>query len=144
VFAEAGVLPVKLSYELRCLAKSDFDGTLNGSWTGHPHRDPHTGELHGMSYYHDWNHVVTDHTGPGEKPGTLNLFLIDPVTGKTKVEILDDQPQEMPRMDDMTTRTADVVILHAQDLAAGPVATTDRYDLSRFGQHRIDTPRFAL
>jgi carotenoid cleavage dioxygenase len=138
---------------------------------------------------------VTDHTGPGEKPGTLNLFLIDPVTGKTKVEILDDQPQEMPRMDDritgdkfrygyfssrdrgvstlikrdfdaptkdsaketfsygpgrfgmeavfvprtrdsaeddgwlmtyvtdMTTRTADVVILHAQDLAAGPVAT---------------------
>ena len=134
---------------------------------------------------------VTDHTGPGEKPGTLNLFLIDPATGKTKVEILDDQPQEMPRMDDritgdkfrygyfssrdqgmstlikrdfdaaaseayaygpgrfgmeavfvprtpdsaeddgwlmtyvtdMTTRTADVVILHAQDLAAGPVAT---------------------
>lgn len=134
---------------------------------------------------------VTDHTGPGEKPGTLNRFLIDPVTGTTKVEILDDQPQEMPRMDDritgdkfrygyfssrdggistlikrdfdaatketypygpgrfgmeavfvprtpdsaeddgwlmtyvsdMTTRTADVVILHAQDLAAGPVAT---------------------
>jgi carotenoid cleavage dioxygenase len=134
---------------------------------------------------------VTDHTGPGEKPGTLNLFLIDPATGKTTVEILDDQPQEMPRMDDrmtgdkfrygyfssrdqgistlikrdfdaaaketfsygpgrfgmeavfvprtpdsaeddgwlmtyvtdMTTRTADVVILHAQDLAAGPVAT---------------------
>jgi len=308
-FAEAGVLPVELSYELECLAKSDFGGTLNGSWTGHPHRDPRSGELHGMSYYHDWQHVsyqvvdtsgkvrrtvdvptpgrpvvhdfaltqryavfldgpvnyadelltagydfpflwdfeyptrwvlvprdpaggepvsveverwavfhilgaydrpdgqvaligasydqlfVTDHTGPGEKPGTLNLFLIDPKTGKTKVEILDDQPQEMPRMDeritgdkfrygyfssrdggmstlikrdfdaptrdsakevyaygpgrfgmeavfvprtpdsaeddgwlmtyvsDMTTRTADVVILHAQDLAAGPVAT---------------------
>ena len=308
-FAEAGVLPVELSYELECLAKSDFSGTLNGSWTGHPHRDPRSGELHGMSYYHGWQHVsyqvidttgkvrrtvdvpvpgrpvvhdfaltqryavfldgpvnysdellkagydfpflwdfeyptrwvliprdgtpgeplsveverwavfhilgaydradgqvaligasydklfVTDHTGPGEKPGTLNLFLIDPVTGKTKVEILDDQPQEMPRMDDritgdkfrygyfssrdqgistlikrdfdapakdgaketyaygpgrfgmeavfvprtpdaaeddgwlmtyvtdMTTRTADVVILHAQDLAAGPVAT---------------------
>jgi 8'-apo-carotenoid 13,14-cleaving dioxygenase len=308
-FAEAGVLPVELSYELECLAKSDFRGTLNGSWTGHPHRDPRSGELHGMSYYHDWQHVsyqvvdtsgkvrrtvdvptpgrpvvhdfaltqryavfldgpvnyadellkagydfpflwdfeyptrwvliprdacggepvsveverwavfhilgaydrpdgqvaligasydqlfVTDHTGPGEKPGTLNLFLIDPKTGKTKVEILDDQPQEMPRMDeritgdkfrygyfssrdngmstlikrdfdaptrdtaketyaygpgrfgmeavfvprtpdsaeddgwlmtyvtDMTTRTADVVLLHAQDLAAGPVAT---------------------
>jgi len=307
-FAEAGVLPVELSYELECLAKSDFGGTLNGSWTGHPHRDPRSGELHGMSYYHGWQHVsyqvidtsgkvrrtvdvptpgrpvvhdfaltqryavfldgpvnyadellkagfdfpflwdfeyptrwvliprdaggepvsaeverwavfhilgaydrpdgqvaligasydrlfVTDHTGPGEKPGTLNLFLIDPKTGKTKVEILDDQPQEMPRMDDritgdkfrygyfssrdkgistlikrdfdapardtaketyaygpgrfgmeavfvprtpdsaeddgwlmtyvtdMTTRTADVVILHAQDLAAGPVAT---------------------
>ncbi|HJZ07572.1 MAG TPA: carotenoid oxygenase family protein, partial [Trebonia sp.] len=51
-FAEAGVLPVELSYELECLAKSDFGGSLNGSWTGHPHRDPATGELHGMSYYH--------------------------------------------------------------------------------------------
>jgi 8'-apo-carotenoid 13,14-cleaving dioxygenase len=304
-FAEAGVLPVELSYELDCLAKSDFGGSLNGSWTGHPHRDPRSGELHGMSYYHGWQHVsyqvidvqgnvrrtvdvpvhgrpvvhdcaltrryaifldgpvaysgellkagfdfpflwdfeyptrwvliprdgvpgdvisveverwavfhilgaydrldgqvaligasydqlfVTDRTGPGEKPGTLNLFLIDPRTGKTKVEILDDQPQEMPRLDDritgdkfrygyfssrdqgfstlikrdfdagmkenfsygpgrfgmeavfvprtpdaaeddgwlmtyvtdMTTKTADVVILHAQDLAAGPVAT---------------------
>ena len=33
-FAEAGVLPVELSYELDCLAKSDFGGSLNGSWTG--------------------------------------------------------------------------------------------------------------
>ena len=56
-FAEAGVLPVELSYELDCLAKSDFGGSLNGSWTGHPHRDPRSGELHGMSYYHGWNHV---------------------------------------------------------------------------------------
>ena len=56
-FAEAGVLPVELSYELECLAKSDFGGSLNGSWTGHPHRDPATGELHGMSYYHGWEHV---------------------------------------------------------------------------------------
>ena len=56
-FAEAGVLPVELSYELDCLAKSDFGGSLNGSWTGHPHRDPRSGELHGMSYYHDWQHV---------------------------------------------------------------------------------------
>ena len=305
-FAEAGVLPVELSYELECLAKSDFGGSLNGSWTGHPHRDPATGELHGMSYYHGWEHVsyqvidtdraghagrstsrstaarscttarlpqryavfldgpvaysddmlkkgyafpflwgfeyptrwvliprdgvggdvisaeveqwavfhilgaydlpdgrvaligpsnsrmfVTDHTGPGEVPGSLNLYLIDPATGKTEVKILDEQPQEMPRLDDrltgdkfrygyfssrdqgmstlikqdldaktkenyaygpgrfgmeavfvprtpdsaeddgwlmtfvtdMTTRTADVVILHAQDLKAGPVAT---------------------
>jgi carotenoid cleavage dioxygenase-like enzyme len=134
---------------------------------------------------------VTDHTGPGEKPGTLNLYLIDPATKTTQVEILDDQPQEMPRMDervtghkfrygyfssrdqgmstlikrdfdagtkesyaygpgrfgmeavfvprtpdaseddgwlmtyvtDMRTKTADVVILPAQDLQAGPVAT---------------------
>jgi carotenoid cleavage dioxygenase len=124
-------------------------------------------------------------------PGSLNLYLIDPATGTTEVKILDEQPQEMPRLDDrltgdkfrygyfssrdqglstlikqdldaktkesyaygagrfgmeavfvprtpdsaeddgwlmtfvtdMTTRTADVVILHAQDLKAGPVAT---------------------
>ena len=308
-FAEAGVLPVELSYELESLAKCDFGGTLNGSWTGHPHRDPATGDLHGMSYYHGWEHVsyqvldaggkvrrtvdvpvagrpvvhdcaltkryaifldgpvafseellaagyafpfmwsfdyptswmliprddtgigvpgdavtceverwgvfhilgaydlpdgrvaligasysrlcASDRTGPGEAPGTLNLFLIDPATKKTEVKILDDQPQEMPRLDDrrtggkfrygyfssrdggistllkqdfdqqakesyaygpgrfgmeavfvprtddaaeddgwlmtyvtdMTTGTSEVVILHAQDLAAGPVVT---------------------
>jgi carotenoid cleavage dioxygenase len=134
---------------------------------------------------------VTDRTGPGEVPGSLNLYLIDPATGKTEVKILDDQPQEMPRLDerltggkfrygyfssrdqgvstlikqdldtagkecyaygagrfgmeavfvprtpdsaeddgwlmtyvsDMTTKTSEVVILHAQDLKAGPVAT---------------------
>jgi carotenoid cleavage dioxygenase len=296
---------VELSYELECLARSDFGGSLNGSWTGHPHRDPGTGELHGMTYYHGWEHVsyqvldttgkirrtvdvpvhgrpvvhdcalteryaifldgpvaysdellaqgydfpfmwgfeyptrwvliprdgtdgdvisaeverwavfhilgaydlpdgrvaligpsnarmfVTDRTGPGEVPGKLNLYLIDPATGKTEVKILDDQPQEMPRLDDrlvggkfrygyfssrdqgvstlikqdldgktkenyaygagrfgmeavfvprtpdsaeddgwlmtyvsdMTTKTSEVVILHAQDLKAGPVAT---------------------
>ena len=304
-FAEAGVLPVELSYELESLAKCDFGGTLNGSWTGHPHQDPQTGELHGMTYYHGWEHVsyqvigtdgkvrrtvdvpvagrpvvhdmalteryaifldgpvaysdellrkgyafpfmwgleyptrwvlvprdgipgdvisceveqwavfhilgaydlpdgrvaligpsnnrifVTDRTGPGEAPGKLNLYLIDPATGKTEVRTLDDRPQEMPRLDDrlvgskyrygyfssrdngmstlikqdfdgaasesyaygpgrfgmeavfvprtpdsaeddgwlmtyvtdMTARTSEVVILHAQDLDAGPVAT---------------------
>ena len=134
---------------------------------------------------------VTDRTGPGEVPGKLNLYLIDPVTKKTEVRTLDDQPQEMPRLDerltggkfrygyfssrdqgvstlikqdldeagkecyaygpgrfgmeavfvprtpdsaeddgwlmtyvsDMTTKTSEVVILHAQDLKAGPVAT---------------------
>src|SRR6185437_11336387 len=134
---------------------------------------------------------VTDHTGPGEVPGTLNLYLIDPATRKTEVKVLDDRPQEMPRLDerrtggkfrygyfssrdqgvstlikqdldaktnesyaygpgrfgmeavfvprtqdsdeddgwlmtyvsDMTTRTSEVVILHAQDLGSGPVAT---------------------
>ena len=134
---------------------------------------------------------VTDRTGPGEVPGKLNLYLIDPVTKKTEVKTLDDQPQEMPRLDerltggkfrygyfssrdqgvstlikqdldtagkecyaygagrfgmeavfvprtpdsaeddgwlmtyvsDMTTKTSEVVILHAQDLEAGPVAS---------------------
>jgi 8'-apo-carotenoid 13,14-cleaving dioxygenase len=264
-FAEAGVLPVELSYELECVAKSDFDGTLNGSWTGHPHRDPRTGELHGMSYYHGWEHVsyqvldtkgqvrrtvdvpvhgrpvvhdcaltqryavfldgpvaysdellrqgyafpflwgfeyptrwiliprdgtdgdvieveverwavfhilgaydrpdgkialigaaydqlfVTDHTGPGEKPGTLNLFLIDPETKKTQVEILDDQPQEMPRMDDRITgdrfrygyfssRDQGISTLIKRDFDAGSKETY-AYGPGRFGMEAVFVPR---
>jgi carotenoid cleavage dioxygenase-like enzyme len=266
-FAEAGVLPVELSYELECVAKSDFNGTLNGSWTGHPHRDPRTQELHGMSYYHGWQHVgyqvldakgeisrtvdvpvhgrpvvhdcaltqryavfldgpvaysdellaqgyafpflwgfdyptrwiliprdpadqnvitveverwavfhilgaydrpdgkvalvgasydqlfVTDHTGPGEKPGTLNLFLIDPASGKTQVEILDDQPQEMPRMDDRITggkfrygyfssRDQGISTLIKRDFDAG-TKETYAYGPGRFGMEAVFVPRTA-
>ena len=57
VFAEAGVLPIELSYELETVCRTDFGGTLNGSWTGHPHRDPGTGELHGVAYYWQWDHA---------------------------------------------------------------------------------------
>ena len=67
------MLPVELSYELDCLAKSEFGGSLNGSWTGHPHRDPRSGELHGMSYYHGWNHVsyqVIEQQGRSAAPST--------------------------------------------------------------------------
>jgi 8'-apo-carotenoid 13,14-cleaving dioxygenase len=302
-FAEAGVLPVELSYELETVARSNFSGSLNGSWTGHPHRDPVSGELHGMAYFWEWDHVsyqvldasgrvrrcvdipvagrpvvhdmalteryaifldgpvtfseelhrrgyafpylwdfeyptrwalvsregtadqviwcevsqtsvfhilnafdlpdgrvaldavsyerlfVNDRTGPTESPARLERFLIDPVSRTTAVERLDDQAQELPRLDDrrtgrrhrygyfsgreggsyllkqdleqhssdryphgpgrvggeavfqprtaeageddgwlmtwvtdMPSGTADVLILHAQDLAAGPVA----------------------
>ena len=31
-------------------AACDFDGTLAGGYTAHPHRDPRTGELHAVSY----------------------------------------------------------------------------------------------
>lgn len=303
-FAEAGVLPMEISYELETVARSNFDGTLNGSWTGHPHRDPVSSELHGMAYYWDWDHVsyqvlgtdgtirkkvdvpvwgrpvvhdvalterfaifldgpvnhspamhdkgfafpylwdfeyptrwalvpregeaadvkwcevdptavfhilnafdlpdgrvaldgvsypklfVDDLTGPTESQGRLDRFILDPVTGRTVVERLDDRPQEMPRLDerligrrhrygyfsarrgsscllkqdldaqaseafeygpgrfgmeavfipcgpdsaeddgwlmtcvvDLTTDTTELLVLHAQDLAAGPVAT---------------------
>jgi carotenoid cleavage dioxygenase-like enzyme len=217
-FAEAGVLPMELSYELETVARSNFGGTLNGSWTGHPHRDPDTGELHGMAYYWDWNHVsyqvlgtdgtirkrvdvpvadrpvvhdmaltarfaifldgpvnysdtmaakgfafpyrwdfeyptrwalvprdgarddvrwceldeqtsvfhilnafdlpdgrvaldgvsyaklfVDDLTGPTESPSRLDRFILDPETGRARVRRLDDQQQEMPRIDDRLT-----------------------------------------
>lgn len=54
---EAGAVPVELTDELETIARSDFDGTLPGSFTAHPKRDPDTGELHAIVYYWEWDHV---------------------------------------------------------------------------------------
>lgn len=54
---EAGSRPVELDYELETIARSDFHGTLPGSFTAHPKRDPETGELWALAYYHGWEHV---------------------------------------------------------------------------------------
>lgn len=82
-FAEAGVLPVELDYELTSLRRSDFDGTLNGSFTGHPHRDPATGELHAIAYYHGWEHHVSHHIV--DVHGRVRKTLEVPVPGRTVV-----------------------------------------------------------
>lgn len=47
---EAGSNPVELGDRLETLRFTDFEGTLNGSFTAHPHVDPLTGELHGICY----------------------------------------------------------------------------------------------
>lgn len=47
---EAGNLPVELTYELETVRRSDFDGTLPGGLSAHPHLDPDTGELHAAVY----------------------------------------------------------------------------------------------
>jgi len=47
---EAGSFPVELSETLEEQCYNPFDGTLNGSFTGHPHRDPLTGEHHAIAY----------------------------------------------------------------------------------------------
>src|SRR5690606_23184571 len=54
---EAGGLPVELTAELKTVAYSNFDGTLPGSFTAHPKRDPDTGELHAVVYYWAWDHL---------------------------------------------------------------------------------------
>jgi carotenoid cleavage dioxygenase len=47
---EGGVANYELTDELDTVRPCDFDGTLAGGYTAHPHRDPHTGELHAVSY----------------------------------------------------------------------------------------------
>jgi 8'-apo-carotenoid 13,14-cleaving dioxygenase len=47
---EAGSTPVLLGETLESLTYSDFEGTLKGSFSAHPHLDPATGELHAICY----------------------------------------------------------------------------------------------
>ena len=47
---EAGSLPVELDYELESIRRTDFHGTLEAGFTGHPKLDPITGELHALAY----------------------------------------------------------------------------------------------
>ncbi len=47
---EAGSFPVELSATLEEQRYNPFDGTLDGSYTGHPHRDPLTGEHLAVAY----------------------------------------------------------------------------------------------
>ena len=47
---EAGSTPVEIGETLETLRYTDFDGTLHGSFTAHPHVDPLSGEMHGICY----------------------------------------------------------------------------------------------
>ena len=47
---EAGSFPVALSPTLDAQRYDPFGGTLTGSYSGHPHRDPATNETHAIAY----------------------------------------------------------------------------------------------
>jgi carotenoid cleavage dioxygenase len=47
---EGGGANYRLTEDLDTVGPCDFDGTLAGGFTAHPHRDPATGELHAVSY----------------------------------------------------------------------------------------------
>ncbi|OMC46231.1 carotenoid oxygenase [Mycobacterium sp. IS-2888] len=47
---EGGGANYVLTDDLDTVGPCDFDGTLFGGFTAHPHRDPVTGELHALSY----------------------------------------------------------------------------------------------
>ncbi len=64
---EAGSFPVELSPTLEAQRYSSFEGTLRGSFSGHPRRDPATGEMHAIAYDGNvWDavrHVVVSDAG---------------------------------------------------------------------------------
>ena len=60
---EAGAYPVELADTIETLAHNPFDGSLNGAFTAHPHRDPLTGEHHAMTYQGN-NPSVVHHVVP--------------------------------------------------------------------------------
>ncbi|KQO53254.1 8'-apo-carotenoid 13,14-cleaving dioxygenase [Methylobacterium sp. Leaf85] len=64
---EAGSFPVALSDDLEVQRYDPFDGTLTGSFSGHPHRDPETGETHAIAYdgrvWDSVRHVVVSPAG---------------------------------------------------------------------------------
>lgn len=47
---EASGFPVRFDEELNTVAHDPFGGSLTGSWSAHPHRDPATGEWHAICY----------------------------------------------------------------------------------------------
>ncbi|WP_213957820.1 carotenoid oxygenase family protein [Variovorax sp. dw_954] len=47
---EAGSIPVELDYELTSVRRTDFDGTLEAGFTGHPKFDPVAGVHHALAY----------------------------------------------------------------------------------------------
>nr|WP_041298833.1 MULTISPECIES: carotenoid oxygenase family protein [Mycobacterium ulcerans group] len=55
---EGGVANYELTDDLDTVGTCDFDGTLPGGYTAHPHRDPQTGELHAVSYSFTRGHTV--------------------------------------------------------------------------------------
>ncbi|MCV7260657.1 carotenoid oxygenase family protein [Mycobacterium shimoidei] len=55
---EGGGANYRLTDDLETIGTCDFDGTLSGGYTAHPHRDPATGELHAVSYSFARGHRV--------------------------------------------------------------------------------------
>ena len=55
---EGGGRPYELTDTLDTVGPCDFDGTLEGGYTAHPHRDPRTGNLLAVSYFWGWGDRV--------------------------------------------------------------------------------------
>ena len=79
---EAGGQPVALTDELETVASTDFGGTLPGSFTAHPKRDPISGELHAVVYSWMWDAIQYVVVGVD---GLVRRTVDIPVPGKPMV-----------------------------------------------------------
>jgi carotenoid cleavage dioxygenase-like enzyme len=72
---EAGPLPVELDYEMTNFRRTDFDGTLEAGFTGHPHFDPITGEHHALTYepFQPVRYVTVDREGRATTRARIDL-----------------------------------------------------------------------
>lgn len=72
---EAGALPVELDYELASVRRTDFDGTLETGFTGHPRFDPVTGEHHALAYepFEPIRYISVDRDGRATTKARIDL-----------------------------------------------------------------------
>ena len=72
---EAGSIPVELDYELESVRRTDFDGTLEAGFTGHPKFDPITGEQHALAYepFQPVRYISVDRDGRATTKARIDL-----------------------------------------------------------------------
>ena len=72
---EAGSIPVELDYELASVRRTDFDGTLEAGFTGHPHFDPITREHHALAYepFQPVRYISVDSDGRATTKARIDL-----------------------------------------------------------------------
>ena len=72
---EAGSIPVELDYELESVRRTDFDGTLEAGFTGHPKFDPVTGEQHALAYepFQPVRYISVDRDGRATTKARIDL-----------------------------------------------------------------------
>ena len=72
---EAGSIPVELDYELESVRRTDFHGTLEAGFTGHPKFDPITGEQHALAYepFQPVRYISVDRDGRATTKARIDL-----------------------------------------------------------------------
>jgi carotenoid cleavage dioxygenase len=135
---EGGGRPYELTEELDTVGPCDFDGTLPGGYTAHPHRDPVTGELHAMSYFFGWgDRVQYSVTGiDGRVRRTVQI----PVAGSPMMHDFSLTEHHVVIYDLPVTFDVGAAVAGVPRAIRGPAALTTRYFA---GKHRIPEPMAA-